>query len=87
MWQSGNEEIGCKVIYEDFAWISITWKTIDPMESAANEIYGDAKAKDIDDALILSGDHLYLMDYMDFVQSHRQRGADINICCLPIDDR
>uniref|UniRef100_A0A0D9VYN9 glucose-1-phosphate adenylyltransferase n=1 Tax=Leersia perrieri TaxID=77586 RepID=A0A0D9VYN9_9ORYZ len=46
----------------------------------------DAKAKDIEDVLILSGDHLYRMDYMDFVQSHRQRGADISICCLPIDD-
>lgn len=28
----------------------------------------DAKAKDIEDVLILSGDHLYRMDYMDFVQ-------------------
>ncbi|KAI4971162.1 hypothetical protein ZWY2020_002076 [Hordeum vulgare] len=46
----------------------------------------DAKSKDIEDVLILSGDHLYRMDYMDFVQSHRQRDAGINICCLPIDD-
>ncbi|KAG8098061.1 hypothetical protein GUJ93_ZPchr0013g37621 [Zizania palustris] len=49
-------------------------------------LFDDAKAKDIDDVLILSGDHLYRMDYMDFVQSHRQRGADISICCLPIDE-
>ena len=28
----------------------------------------DAKAKDIEDVMILSGDHLYRMDYMDFVQ-------------------
>ncbi|KAI4972735.1 hypothetical protein ZWY2020_003660 [Hordeum vulgare] len=28
----------------------------------------DAKSKDIEDVLILSGDHLYRMDYMDFVQ-------------------
>jgi glucose-1-phosphate adenylyltransferase len=28
----------------------------------------DAKAKEIEDVLILSGDHLYRMDYMDFVQ-------------------
>ncbi|KAL6636956.1 hypothetical protein ACP70R_024528 [Stipagrostis hirtigluma subsp. patula] len=50
-------------------------------------LFDDAKAKDIEDVLILSGDHLYRMDYMDFVQSHRQRGAGISICCLPIDDR
>ncbi|OEL25880.1 Glucose-1-phosphate adenylyltransferase large subunit 3, chloroplastic/amyloplastic [Dichanthelium oligosanthes] len=48
-------------------------------------LFDDAKAKDIEDVLILSGDHLYRMDYMDFVQSHRQRGAGISICCLPID--
>ncbi|KAL6843598.1 hypothetical protein ACP4OV_026660 [Aristida adscensionis] len=46
----------------------------------------DAKAKDIEDVLILSGDHLYRMDYMDFVESHRRRGAGISICCLPIDE-
>ncbi|RLN17501.1 hypothetical protein C2845_PM02G04430 [Panicum miliaceum] len=49
-------------------------------------LFDDARAKDIEDVLILSGDHLYRMDYMDFVQSHRQRGAGISICCLPIDD-
>ncbi|KAG2546108.1 glucose-1-phosphate adenylyltransferase large subunit 1, chloroplastic/amyloplastic-like isoform X2 [Panicum virgatum] len=48
-------------------------------------LFDDARAKDIEDVLILSGDHLYRMDYMDFVQSHRQRGAGISICCLPID--
>ncbi|KQK13346.1 glucose-1-phosphate adenylyltransferase large subunit [Brachypodium distachyon] len=49
-------------------------------------LFDDAKAKDIEDVIILSGDHLYRMDYMDFVQSHRQRDAGISICCLPIDD-
>lgn len=48
-------------------------------------LFDDAKSKDIEDVLILSGDHLYRMDYMDFVQSHRQRDAGISICCLPID--
>lgn len=28
----------------------------------------DPRSKDIEDVLILSGDHLYRMDYMDFVQ-------------------
>lgn len=49
-------------------------------------LFDDAKARDIEDVLILSGDHLYRMDYMDFVQSHRQRNAGISICCLPIDE-
>ncbi|XP_058077725.1 glucose-1-phosphate adenylyltransferase large subunit 3, chloroplastic/amyloplastic-like isoform X1 [Magnolia sinica] len=49
-------------------------------------IFEDARAKEIEDVLILSGDHLYRMDYMDFVQGHRQGGADITIACLPMDD-
>lgn len=50
-------------------------------------LFEDARSKEIEDVLILSGDHLYRMDYMDFVQHHRQSGADITISCLPMDDR
>ncbi|CAN4112769.1 unnamed protein product [Withania somnifera] len=50
-------------------------------------LFEDARSKDIEDVLILSGDHLYRMDYLDFVQSHQQSGADITISSLPIDDR
>ncbi|KDP40133.1 hypothetical protein JCGZ_02131 [Jatropha curcas] len=49
-------------------------------------LFEDPRSKAIEDVLILSGDHLYRMDYMDFVQSHRQSGADITISCLPMDD-
>ncbi|XLR44292.1 hypothetical protein S83_028952, partial [Arachis hypogaea] len=44
------------------------------------------RSKDIDDVLILSRDHLYRIDYMDFVQNHRESGADIILSCLPMDD-
>ncbi|KAL3614055.1 Glucose-1-phosphate adenylyltransferase large subunit 1 [Castilleja foliolosa] len=49
-------------------------------------LFEDAKAKDIDNILILSGDHLYRMDYMDFVQNHVDRNADITLSCAPVDD-
>ncbi|KAK1278451.1 hypothetical protein QJS04_geneDACA003378 [Acorus gramineus] len=49
-------------------------------------LFEDAKGKVIEDIVILSGDHLYRMDYMDFVQNHRQSGADITIASLPMDD-
>ncbi|EYU41519.1 hypothetical protein ABFS82_07G028300 [Erythranthe guttata] len=49
-------------------------------------LFEGPRSKDIEDVLILSGDHLYRMDYMDFVQNHRQSGADITISSLPIDD-
>ncbi|CAL0309070.1 unnamed protein product [Lupinus luteus] len=49
-------------------------------------LFEDKRSKDIEDILILSGDHLYRMDYMDFVQNHRESKADITISCLPMDD-
>ncbi|CAL5395499.1 unnamed protein product [Camellia sinensis] len=48
-------------------------------------LFEDERSKDIEDVVILSGDHLYRMDYMDFVQNHRQSGADITLSCLPMD--
>jgi len=48
-------------------------------------IFEDIKNRLIDDLLILAGDHLYRMEYMDFVIRHREVGADITVGCLPCD--
>lgn len=37
------------------------------------------------DILILSGDHLYSMDYSDFARVHRQSNADFTIAVQPVD--
>jgi glucose-1-phosphate adenylyltransferase len=42
---------------------------------------------DVDEFVILSGDHLYRMDYGDFVRRHRETNADITISVVPMDDR
>ncbi|BAY15429.1 glucose-1-phosphate adenylyltransferase [Nostoc sp. HK-01] len=42
---------------------------------------------DVDEYLILSGDHLYRMDYRQFIQRHRDTNADITLSVIPIDDR
>ncbi len=42
---------------------------------------------DVDEYLILSGDHLYRMDYRKFVQRHRETGADITLSVVPMDER
>jgi glucose-1-phosphate adenylyltransferase len=42
---------------------------------------------DVDEFLILSGDHLYRMDYGQFVARHRETGADITISVIPIDEK
>ncbi|OMO75163.1 Nucleotidyl transferase [Corchorus olitorius] len=49
-------------------------------------VFEDAKAKDVEHVLILSGDHLYRADYMHFVQKHIDSNADITVSCLPMDD-
>ena len=50
-------------------------------------LYTDVKNKDVEDIVILSGDHLYRMNYMDFVNHHRRTNADITIAVLPLDDK
>ena len=40
-----------------------------------------------DEYLILSGDHLYRMDYSEFVRRHRETNADITISVLPMDEK
>ncbi|KAL9994773.1 putative glucose-1-phosphate adenylyltransferase [Helianthus debilis subsp. tardiflorus] len=49
-------------------------------------LFEDAKNKNVENILILSGDHLYRMDYMDFVQKHVDTNADITVSCIPMDD-
>jgi glucose-1-phosphate adenylyltransferase len=38
----------------------------------------------VDDVLILSGDHLYRMDYTGFVELHREKRADVTIAVQPV---
>jgi glucose-1-phosphate adenylyltransferase len=42
---------------------------------------------DVDEYLILSGDHLYRMDYGHFVKYHQEHNADITISVLPIGEK
>ncbi|XP_071923947.1 glucose-1-phosphate adenylyltransferase large subunit 2, chloroplastic/amyloplastic isoform X2 [Coffea arabica] len=49
-------------------------------------VFEDAKNKNVEHIVILSGDHLYRMNYMDFVQKHVDTNADITVSCVPMDD-
>jgi glucose-1-phosphate adenylyltransferase len=40
---------------------------------------------DVDQYLILSGDHLYRMNYADFIRRHRETKADITLSVVPVD--
>ena len=45
------------------------------------------KEWDIDEYLILSGDHLYRMDYSLFINRHRETNADITLSVVPVDEK
>jgi glucose-1-phosphate adenylyltransferase len=42
---------------------------------------------DVDQYLILSGDHLYRMDYRQFLQHHQETNADITLSVIPIEEK
>lgn len=44
------------------------------------------KEADVDNVLILSGDHLYRMNYTPYLQQHIKNDADITISVLPCDE-
>ncbi len=41
-------------------------------------------SKEFDYYLILSGDHLYRMDYREMLKTHQQSGADVTVSVLPV---
>ncbi|XP_021664794.2 glucose-1-phosphate adenylyltransferase large subunit 1 isoform X2 [Hevea brasiliensis] len=49
-------------------------------------VFEDAKNRNVENILILSGDQLYRMDYMDFVQHHVDSNADITISCAAVSE-
>ncbi|XP_027368181.1 glucose-1-phosphate adenylyltransferase large subunit 1-like [Abrus precatorius] len=49
-------------------------------------VFEDAKNKNIEHILIISGDHLCRMDYMKFVEKHIGTNADITVSCVPMDE-
>ncbi|KAK7280680.1 hypothetical protein RJT34_25747 [Clitoria ternatea] len=49
-------------------------------------VFEDAKNKNIEHTLIISGDHLCRMDYMKFVEKHIATNADITVSCVPMDE-
>ncbi|MCE5249506.1 glucose-1-phosphate adenylyltransferase [bacterium] len=51
---------------------------------AVRQQFPHLRARDMDYFLILSGDHLYQMDYNKFVDFHRDTGADVTVAVKPV---
>jgi len=45
---------------------------------------GHLLSRDAEDVLIISGDHLYRMDYSELVRFHREKQADVSLVVLPV---
>src|SRR5207253_7672847 len=52
---------------------------------AVRQYLGVLAEWDVDQYLILSGDHLYRMNYAHFIQCHRATKADITLSVVPVD--
>ncbi|CAL5227653.1 g10659 [Coccomyxa viridis] len=50
-------------------------------------LFENSMREGIEDFLILAGDHLYRMNYQDFVLKHRKTGADITVAALPSNEK
>ncbi|HYE75690.1 MAG TPA: sugar phosphate nucleotidyltransferase, partial [Blastocatellia bacterium] len=50
---------------------------------AVRQVLPHLEGKKVDSLLILSGDHLYRMDYRDFFARHRETNADVTISVIP----
>jgi glucose-1-phosphate adenylyltransferase len=55
--------------------------TADAVRQNLRRLIGDG----VEDVLILSGDQLYLMDVVGFVEGHRERRADFSVAVKPVD--
>ena len=56
-------------------------------QGTANAIYQNLymlERSDADSVLILSGDHIYRMDYAEMVKSHVSSGADVTVACMAV---
>ncbi len=51
---------------------------------AVRQQFPHLKAQQMDNILILAGDHLYQMDYSDFIGFHREWDADVTISVKPV---
>jgi len=53
---------------------------------AVRQVMMHIKDFDPKEVLILSGDHLYQMDYMKFLERHRETNADVTVSVIPSDE-
>ncbi len=64
-----------------------SWRDTDWYAGTADAVYqnlGEIKRRNVEDVLILSGDHVYTMDYSEMYEFHRSRQADVTLAVVPV---
>jgi glucose-1-phosphate adenylyltransferase len=95
--ESLNRHVYRTYKFDDFGggWVQILAAEQTLAEESASDWYqGTADAvrkqlihirrEDPSEILVLSGDHLYRMDYSDFLRQHRASGADVTVAVQPV---
>ncbi len=65
----------------------LSWRASDWYAGTADAVYqnlGEIKRRNVEDVLILSGDHVYEMDYTEMFEFHRDHRADVTMGVLPV---
>jgi glucose-1-phosphate adenylyltransferase len=54
-------------------------------DAVYQNLYHLEKEVDVEHVLVLSGDHIYKMDYSQFIRHHRKKKADLTIAAIEVD--
>ncbi|MBN2413834.1 glucose-1-phosphate adenylyltransferase [candidate division KSB1 bacterium] len=77
---------------EGFVEILAAQKTLERSDwfqgtaDAVRQYIHSIKEINVNEYLILSGDHLYRMDYRTFIEYHREKKADLTISVIPVEE-
>lgn len=81
-WDLDRHHGGIQLLQPHPSWRDTNWYS-----GTADAVYqnlGEIMRRNAEDVLILSGDHVYKMDYTVMYEFHRSRQADVTVAVLPV---
>jgi glucose-1-phosphate adenylyltransferase len=81
-WDLDRKWGGIEFLHPYLGWRGSSWYagTADALVQNLNRL----SESDADEILVLSGDHVYKMNYEQFLESHRQQGGDATVAVLEV---
>jgi len=81
-WDLDRRHGGIQLLQPHPSWRDTNWYS-----GTADAVYqnlGEIMRRNAEDVLILSGDHVYKMDYTGMYEFHKSRQADVTVAVLPV---